>query len=242
MGRSWLLKMVKIDTGEFVSNPSKITEKLVEIVSGLNKKYEEDASSKGLRKFKIDFKIKLYLKKGFRDYFKELESFKLGKGNLKFLFSEFEREYEKIILNNFALIYAFQENELVSSVKTMEDEKIEFLKLFYERKISKKDFDKKFGHYGLNVYELSSRRFEEYSDAELKKIAKLASSIKLSDKKDLGEVIESDEKNKIPVLIALRELGKYNILFIVREIRRELLRVGGGDVFGKSYEEVTKYL
>jgi len=39
----------------------------------------------------------------------------------------------------------------------------------------------------------------------------------------LEEYLEHKNKKIIPILIALRELAKYNVLFIVKDIREELL-------------------
>jgi len=127
----------------------------------------------------------------------------------------------------------------------MEDKKIVFLKKLYKKEITFKQFNCKFGHYALNAYELSSKRFEEYTEKELLSIAELVSNIEIKDKMELEEQIhlkKNNKEKKISILIALRELAKYNVLFIIRNLRYRLLEIEKEhnikDIFSKSYDEI----
>ena len=227
----------------FATNPSKITEHLVNIVLKLNEKHESDFKEKNpLKKFANELKINLYLKEGYKDFYEFLKSYKIPynisaeKNSIKklaLLFEEFEYIYDRIMLNNFALAYAYAKNkdknkQITNPVLTIEDKKNLMLKKLAKKQITPKQFKEQFGHYALNAYELSSKRFEEYSDKELLKIAKLAENLEIKKEKvELEECLKQNQKQKeiIPILIALRELAKYDTLFIVREIRRELLKI-----------------
>jgi len=233
------MKNLNVSNTEFVTNPSEITKKLVEIVLKLSDKYESELKKNVFKKFINQVKLRLYLKQGYLEYYSFLKKYKLKDLDLKELFDEFEKLYDKLIFNNFALAYAFVlEKDVKSPILTKEDEKILFLKKLYDKKITKKQFDKEFGHYALNAYELSSKRFEEYSDEELMKIARLTKNIKINKIK----LEDYTDKKVIPVLIALRELAKYNILFIVKEIRYKLLRIAKKNniknVFDESYSKI----
>jgi len=77
-------------TEEFVSNPSKITKKLVKIVLKLNDKYENELKGV-LSRFKAQVKYRLYLKERYKEYYSFLKNYKLKKKGLKELFLEFEK-------------------------------------------------------------------------------------------------------------------------------------------------------
>jgi len=221
---------------EFVFNPSNITKELVKIVLKLNDKYEKQL--KGiLNRFKAQVKYRLYLKEEYKEYYSFLKSYKLDKKGLKELFLEFEKLYDKLLFNNFALAYAYTlGKDIDSCVLTKEDERI----LLLQKDIKK--FKKEFGHYALNAYELSSKRFSEYSDKELVKLQKLVKNIKIKDKIKLEKYLEQKNKKIIPILIALRELAKYNVLFVVNEIREELLKCQKQNnlrnIFNLGYDEI----
>jgi len=226
---------------EFISNPSNMSKELVRIVLMLNKEYEEEFSGKGLKRFKADLKLNMYLKQGYKDLYKFLSSYKIKSMGLRSLFKEFEKLYSKLLLNNFALTHLYLRNkEIQSNIKTKEDEKLLLLKKFYNKEISKKQFDKEFGHYAINAYELRSKRFEEYTEEELRKIAKLVSKFDIKEKSSLEQSI--DKKDISSILISLRELAKYKVLFIIRDIRKELLRIQEKknikDIFDMSYRDL----
>lgn len=238
------------NTEEFVTNPSKITEHLAGIVLKLNNEFEKKyKSGKFLGKFVNDCKFLWYLKEGRNDYYSFLNNYEIpefgkeGVEKIELLFKEFEKIYSKLILNNHALAYAYiKEKKLSNSVLTMEDKKMLYLKKLSDGEITVDQFNRKFGHYALNAYELSAKRFEEYSTEELKQIAKLASKIEIKNKIELEECLEKKPDDAIPILIALRELAKYQTLFLVRGLRYELKKLAKKkaveDIFNKSYQEV----
>ena len=122
------------------------------------------------------------------------------------------------MLNNFALAYAFaQEKDVSNPILTKEDEKMIALRKFYNKEITREEFNAEWGHYALNAYEVESKRFEEYTEHELMKIAKLAIHIPVKKKISYEDY---SEKRKVPVLLYLRELAKYKILLLIKEIRK----------------------
>ena len=240
-------------TAELAIDPTRVSEHIVDLVLQLNNKYEATCTSKNvLKKIKFAFNIKMYLKNGYLDYYNYLKSSMppmLKSQNsiprLTLLFEEFEKIYLRLIFNNFALVHAYASNKVISHfIFTMEDKKIVFFKKLYHGQISRDTFNKKFGHYALNAYELSSQRFEEYSDSDLLKIARFVSNFVVNKKTGLKEYISNGVKQITPVLIALRELAKYNSLFIIRDIRYELLRIAQEkrieNIFDMPYDEIIK--
>lgn len=240
------------ETEEIVSNPSVITQHMLGIVSRLNEKHEKKFHTKNFFSiFVYGVKLRLYLKEGFGDFYGFLQNYTpppyletmTGTRKIKALFGEFEKVYDKLIFNNIALGFAhIQGEELENSVMTLEDEKIACFKKLASGAISDEDFKDKFGHYALNAYELSSKRFEEYTSSELRELASLSSNIEIKEKPLLEDYISEKTDKKTPVLLALRELAKYKVLFIVRDIRYELLKLAElhnvGDIFGMTFEEI----
>ena len=94
----------------------------------------------------------------------------------------------------------------------------------------------------MNAYELSSKRFEEYSDEELIKLSELVKTLNIGKKENLDNYLNKKDKEIIPILIALRELAKYNILFVVKTIRYELLELAKDkkidNIFNKKLKDV----
>lgn len=238
-------------TEELVSNPSNITQHIVEIVVGANTKYEDLLNKKvSFRRFALNVKLNMYLKNDFHEFYQFLCDYKAPEFNtfnkkerLQKLFNEFKFLYEKLIFNNIALAYHYALNkQLSSSVMTKEDEKILCLKKYFHHEITIEQFKEKFGHYALNAYELSSKRFEEYTAEELRPIAKLVSNFKIKEKTSLEKYISSPFEDVTPILIALRELAKYKILFLVKSIRYELLGIAKDNnidnIFDKHFSQI----
>lgn len=224
--------MSKTDTNEFISNPSKASESLVNNVVELNKKYEKLFTSKNIFiQLNREMKIVLYLKADYLKVIEQLSKYKVPatksknfRRNVKELLTEFEFIYDKLIYNNFILAKEYLKfKDFGVKVQTKEDERMNFLKKFAKKQISKKEFDNKFGHYGINAYELSEKRFNEYTEIELRKIASLSVNLKEIEKIHSQEFISSNEENRIPILIYIRELAKYKALLIVAEIRVKLI-------------------
>ena len=218
-----------ITSKELVIDPSKLTKSiLIDDILGLYKKHEDSFQSKRFfTRFKRDIKIKLYLEKDYLDYYEYLRDYKFSKESylrIIDLQKEFKDFYNKLIFNNFALVHIYiKEGSINNPVLTKEDDKNIALSKLYYKKISIEDFQKEFGHYALNAYELKEKRFSEYDDDLLKKIAYLAAQNKINKSITLREYINSPNKEVAPILICLRELAKYQSLKIVANIRFELL-------------------
>jgi len=222
-----------INTDEFIAQPSTISKTLIDIVNKHNSHLHNELSRNQFFHLLYQrIKISIYLKQGWHDYFIFLKNYsppKLGPKNhlvnIKILFSQFDHFIPKMLYNNYALAYTHLQNREVIScpILTKEDEKILLLAKYANQKITKSHFTKKFGHYALNPYELSSKRFSEYSDRELMEIAKLAANINHPKKTSFNRYLKLNNKNISPILIYLRELAKYKALFLVSSIRQNLL-------------------
>jgi len=213
-----------MNTEEFVRNPTAVTQRLVDVAVKLTEKHEKLLKSGIVKKLTSGFKLRMYIEDGYKEYYEYLKQYVVTDASLEFLYEEFERVYDKIVFNNVALAYAYTLGKEILPVYTKEDEKMELLGKFYRREITREEFDVQFGHYAINPYELTSKRFDEYSNNELMKIAQIASKISVGKKKTLDEHMK--EKNTVSILIGLREYGKYVALQIVKEIRKELLKKG----------------
>ena len=110
--------MDKNDHYEFVMNPSKSTQYIVEIVLGMNQKYDKLFKTKNLlKKLKRDINIQMYLKQGYLDYYNFLQNYSLNLPNskgsklfLEFLIKEFKVLYRNIMFNNISLSYTYARN------------------------------------------------------------------------------------------------------------------------------------
>jgi len=119
---------------EFVRNPSESTKHLVCIVTRLYDRYEKVFTGKNpFRKLMLETKINTYIRGGYLDYFSYLEAYgkpetgRMGPSEkLGFLLGEFEKLYEKLVFNNFALTYAYVrggQKPIKVAIITKEDEK-----------------------------------------------------------------------------------------------------------------------
>ena len=240
------------DTSEFIQNPTKLSYELVKIVLSIDKKHKTLLKPRSIfNKFLNDFKIEFYTKQGYKDYLVDIKNYKLkvpetfsSLEKLNFLLNEFKKLYSKLMYNNLVLAYYYtrhitEKNVLVSK----EDEKILALKKFYLEEITRKEFNVEFGHYAINPYELSGKRFNEYTDSELKILGELAKEFSM-DNKLIYNPNKSYNKNKLSLLIYLREYSKYQVLFIVEQIRLQVLylekKLRVKSIFGCSYEQIKK--
>jgi len=208
------------DYGEFLANPSEASKPLVNIVRKLNEQHQARLKTKNpFKKIKAAFTLSLYTKDSYKDFLTFLQEYTLPKyATEEEWYVEFEKVYDKLMLNNFALAYAFQQEKDVSNpILTKEDEKMNALRKFYNKEMTRQEFNEQWGHYALNAYEIESKRFEEYTEHELMKIAKLATRVSVKKKISYEEYTE---KRKVPVLLYLRELAKYKILLIIKELRK----------------------
>lgn len=237
---------------EFIRKPSKASESLVRVVLRQQARYENDFRASSIpRSLRRELRMQMYLQNGVSRYYDSLRRYSppaLTRTNrsqrLKMLLAEFETLYEKLTYNNFALAYIYvKEGRVHNPIYTIEDKKIYSLKQLYLGKITPDQFKKEFGHCALNAYELSEKRFSEYTPQELKALGKFAPNLQPESKMPLEKYFASPIRKKVPILIALRELAKYNTLFLVRDMRYTILEIakhnGENRIFDKSYEEIT---
>ena len=243
-----------IDAVEIVTNPSRSSEEIITIIARLAKKHEASIrAGNAFRRLGAAFRLQMYIRDGFRDFYTFLRGYSdpagvsslSGMAKIRALCAEFERIYDRIILNNFAIAFALVHGgKIESTVETAEDRKVLLLKGIVSGNVSISDFKKEFGHYGLNVYELSERRFEEYDDPDIRKIALLAANVPIKNKPTLDESIVMKKIESLSVLVALREFARYQVLFVVRDIRYELLRMstklGDNNIFSRSFQEIAE--
>jgi len=147
-------------------------------------------------------------------------------GNIKLLFQEFERFYEKITLNNLLLAYAYvlEGKPQAVSFLTREEEKWLYFKKLNRGEVSSTKFKQEFGHHGLDPFELSSKRFNEYSSLELGKLAKLTRGAQLRRKPKLT-INDLADRKKYSVYVVLREELRHQVLLIIQALRLELLEL-----------------
>jgi len=244
--------MTTLSTEEFIRKPSKASECLVRIVMQQQARHQNEFQASGVfRNLQRELRMQMYLQDELSQYYaylcnytpSSLEHFS-RRQRLEFLLAEFERLYEKLTYNNFALACAYvKEGQIHNPIYTIEDKKIHFLKQLRLGEITLGQFKKEFGHCALNAYELSEKRFEEYTSQELKTLAKFAPILQPEMKVSFGEYLASPKNKKVPILIALRELAKYNTLYLVRDIRYTMLEIAKHneetEIFDKSYEEIV---
>ncbi|MDP7422293.1 MAG: hypothetical protein QGH40_10445 [bacterium] len=238
---------------EFIPNPSPFARCLIEIVNELDEKHAGSFKDGSIfSKFTRDVKIRLYSKQGYLSYYEYLKAFQVpstaglapGK-HLALLLGEFSRFYEKLMYNNIVLACLFLAGGHSSNpIWTMEDEKIKTLSELFHGTLTFDDFKKRFGHYAMNLYDPASKRFQEYAVGEIMSIAELATGINFSHKCcTLDEYLERKTRDLVPVLLAIREMGKYQALFIIRDMRYVLLELAErkqiDNIFQKTYEEIT---
>lgn len=244
-----IMENLEINDEAFVRNPSKMTGHILSIINRLSLEQLKAFHTKQIvNKFISDIKINLYLKEGYLEFYRDLNAYKVPiftDRKIYLLIKEFSRFYKKIIFHNFALAYYYARNSQISIfLFTAEDRKIKYFKDLYNNQIGINQFNTEFGHYALNAFELSERRFEEYREEELLAVAKLVADFKIDEKRSIEEYIAVGKNNVMPILIALRELAKYKILFLVRDIRYELLRIADNNkidnIFDKAFDEIFK--
>ena len=247
------LKNLNYNLEDFINNPTKISEHLVEIVLEIKKKYDLLLkSSNFISNFINTVKIRLWYLNKYLDIYNFLKTYKpyqMKKDkpfkNIKGLFDEFNIIYDVVSLNNLLLTYAFLvEKNKSTFIIDKEDKKLLCFKRFYNDEISEEEFKKKYGHYGLNPFELSSRRFSEYSKNELMNLAKYAKNFRTPKKIQLREYIQKKPKNLFPVYFAMREELKYRALFNISNLRFELLKLSKEEkidnIFQINYKDLIK--
>jgi len=219
---------------EFIDNPTEISKHIIDINKKLSKKYQPQKGIVAGVKLRLN-----YLQK-WEEIYDYCNNFLIEKSSVIGLFTQYKKIADYIAQNNTLLAYAFLKNKNKKiNVLTKEDEKLLFLKKFANNQISKQEFNKKFGHYALNAFELSSKRFSEYTNGELKKIANLCKDIKINKIKKLNP-----KENLFETYCYLREELKYNSLLIISKIRFKLLNIQKNkqinNIFNLSYNKLIK--
>ena len=250
-----ILKNLDYSIEDFINNPSKISEHLIKIALRTKKKYDLLLKPRNfIERLISTVKIRLwYLDKYFDIYnfLKDYKSYKTKKNkpfeNIKYLFLQFDIIYNFISLNNLLLTYAFiVEKDKSAFILDKEDKKLLCFKKFYNNKISEQEFKNEYGHYALNPFELSSRRFSEYSKNELINLAKYTKNFKTFKRIELKEYIQKKRKNLFPIYFAMREELKYYALFNVNNLRFELLELSKkkkiDNIFRMSYKNLIKLI
>ncbi len=231
----------------FVENPSKLTKKFIEIVDKKKKIYDELLKAKGfLRQIINGVKLRLWYKHKYEEIYEFVKHYDIKTDSVKGLFQEFDKIADMIFLNNMLLMYSHlteKKKKNISRIITVEDKKMIMLKGVALKKNSCDEFKKKFGHYALNAFELSSPRFSEYNDNEIMKIAKFTKEFECKKNVELSNCIHKPEQ-LFHVYSALREELRSIALLIVSKIRYKLLKVAKEkkikNIFDLSYEDVLR--
>jgi hypothetical protein len=125
-------------------------------------------------------------------------------------------------------------------VISKEDEKLILLSKIAKGAALPTEFRKIFGHYGLNGFELSSRRFSEYTDKELLKLAEPVKSFVCNKDVKLEDYLNAGSVNPYWAYCALKEELRDCGLQIVAKLRFEILNRWGEKAFHMTYEELIK--
>ena len=247
---------------KLISNPSKLSEKLNKIVLKHNTFYQKKLKSKNpFYRLQILVKISLYQKLNHPQFFYELRKIEyeidnfsqLKKGffkeNIQFLLDRFSLIQKKLIFHNLSLVFFYKlhpriiNSNSVKGIFTIEQEKNLYLQKFAENKINKETFDQKFGHYAINAYELESKRFNEYSVSELKRIASLLTNLKIRSNNSSSKIYENPifSKEVYSNYLVIREYAKYVSLKIIALLRKIILEQSKNksfsDPFGKNWSD-----
>ena len=224
---------------EFIENPSPLSEHLLDIANEEKDKVELFLKKKNtFRRIFALIKMRMMYAEKYLEIFEFVNKFKVKHG-INELFLQFQVVAEKLALNNLLLAYGMVDKKCSPSIIiTKEDQKLLMLRQLYEKKITTKQFKKTFGHYALNGYELASRRFSEYDDAELFTLAELLKDFKEKKEITLFEYLKSKVINKFWVYSALREELRSCTFLIISNLRYELLDLYDNKVFNRRFGEL----
>ena len=119
-----------------------------------------------------------------------------------------------------------------------------YLKKLYNNDISLKKFNDMFGHYALNAFELSSKRFSEYSKEEIMKVSKFLKEFDLNKAISLEGYLKNKKKHLFAVYSTLREELKYIALLVISNLRFELIKIQKErkikNIFDMSYDDIQR--
>jgi hypothetical protein len=234
----------KIEFDEFIVNPTNLSKYIINLAEKSHEKYSPLISS-GKLKDKIKLRL-LYLNE-YQNIFNFTESFEKNKlpNEIDLLFVELEKIFDYIAINNIFLAYAFVgEKNKINPIITKEDEKMLYLKKLYKNEILLKEFNEMFGHYALNAFEISSRRFSEYSKSELIKISKFLKNYQLNKDISIKEYLKNKKKNKFAVYSTLREELRYIALIVVSKLRLKFVELAKEkkikNIFDMKYNDIKR--
>ena len=213
---------------EFNPEPSKLSDRLIELVLTRNAELARKFSrSDWWSRLRLQFEVENYLQNGWQDTYWKLQGVHVGQ-DLNNLLRDFEDLYGLVMYNNFVLarLYAESSNNKNRhlNVITKEEERLQLLRQLANDDSKYDTYIKQFGHYAFEPFELSDRRFSEFSRTELKKLAVLAADLKpTSGKVSLESALQKTSRADVDTLIALREFGKYQCLKLVAGMRTLIL-------------------
>ncbi|MDX2776047.1 hypothetical protein PV379_01595 [Streptomyces caniscabiei] len=235
-------------TIEFNPEPSKLSERLIEFVLAKNEEFSHTFSRSGWwSRLRLQFEVENYLQNGWQVTYRKLEKVAVEQ-DLNGLLKDFEELYGLVMYNNFILARVFAQStdkHRRLSIQTEEDRRLQLLHELASDDGKYNEYIQQFGHYAFEPFELSDRRFSEYSRAELKKLAGFAKGLKQrSGKMRLESIVQKQTHADIDTLIALREYGKYQCLKLVAQMRERILAEadehGINNPFSLSWSELME--
>ncbi len=243
-------KIFRTDSLEdFIENPSPLSRHLVELAVSKKQKYDRLFGSKN---FFTKVKLRIQYQNQYLEICKFIRSYRQKSRpcdgtiqRIDSLFDELARFFDLIALNNLCLTYAFLvEKDKSNPILTKEEEKLLSLKKLYAGEISREEFNTAFGHYALNPYELSAKRFCEYSKEEILGLAKFLDDFSIRKTITLDAFLQAQKKNRFPIYSSLREELKYLSLWIVRDLRFNFLKFASensiSNIFDMDYDDIQR--
>ncbi len=240
---------------EWIRDPSPLSRSLIAIQSQFAVSYHNQLSTKNpFKKLVFLTRVHAYFRHDYRslisffeDYMFETDAQGTFLQRLEVCYLELSKLFEQLLFNNMVLTYFWPKRTFETlPFLTKEEELYKTLALLSKGDIQRLAFDKSFGHCSLNPYEFSSPRFSELSTDELMRFGEAANRLSCLDKQPFSQVIDNDDIDKVAVLVGIRELGKYEALKVISEMRAIFLgvekRMGMACVFDLSWSEVREKL
>jgi len=234
----------QIEFDEFIINPTELSKHIIELATQAKIKHDELLYSK---KLKDQIKLRLLYLNEYQNIYNFINTFDRTKltEDTNSLFIELEKIFNYIAINNILLAYAFlSEKSKINPIITKEDEKMIYLKKIYNNEILIEEFKKMFGHYALNAFELSSKRFSEYSKGELMKISKFLKDYQLNKNISIKEYLKNKKKSRFAIYSVLREELKYIALFVINDLRFSFIKLAKEkqikDIFNMNYDDIKR--
>jgi len=230
---------------EFISKPTNISKSIILFAKKAEEKYSYLIKKP---KFKDKIKLRLLYLNKYSEIYKYCCDYNTKNDfstNIISLFKEIEEIFGHIALNNILLSYSFiTEKNLQNPIITKEDQKLDYLKKLYNKEINIDSFIDKFGHYAINGFELSSRRFSEFSKEELLKIGSYLKSFKIKKNQTLEQYLKDNKKILYPIYATLKEELKYIALLVINKIHFKLKEIQKKNkiknIFNLSYDDLQR--